>query len=76
MAAKKGIVKGHTCGREQIWLTNVKYLCLSPNISLAFVFCLDIHVCTIHVCTISKGFGINKGKEIYLPHKEYLSGHR
>ena len=28
------------------------------------------------VCTTSKGIGINKEKEIYLPNKESINGHR
>ena len=57
--------------KEQIQLTNVKYLCLSPNTLWALVF----HV-GMNVCTISKVIGINEEKEICLPKMEYLSGHR
>ena len=38
---------------------------------MSLVFCIDIHV-----CTIPKGIGINKGKEICLANKEFLSDHR
>ena len=43
--------------KEQMWLTNVKYLWLSLNTSWVLVFCVDTHV-----CTISKVIGINKEK--------------
>ena len=49
----------------------VKYLWLSFNTSWALVFYLDTHV---H--TLSKFIGINEEKEIFLPNREYLSGHR
>ena len=39
-------------GKEEIWLTNVKYLWVSLNTSWALVF----------MCTISKVIGINGGE--------------
>ena len=45
--------------KEQIRLTNVKYLWLSPNTSWAVVFCIDIHM-----YAISKVICINKEKEM------------
>ena len=39
---------------EQIWLTNVRYLWLSPHTSWALTFFIDIKV-----CTISRGIGVN-----------------
>ena len=32
-------------------------------------------MCT-HLCTVSKDIGINKEKEVYLPNKELINGHR
>ena len=42
----------------------LEYLWLSLNISWAFIFCIDKHL-----CMVSKVFGINKEKEIGLPKK-------
>ena len=58
--------------KEQIGLTDVKYLWLSLSTSWALVFSIDTHV-----YTISKDIGINKEKEIYLLNRESIkSGHR
>ena len=38
---------------------------------------MAISICTdTHVCTISKVAGINKEKEICVPNKELINGHR
>ena len=47
---------------EKIWLTNLKYLWLSPNTSLTLVFSKNMHL-----CTISKIFGMNKELDSYPP---------
>ena len=71
MTAKQGIPKGYIDGKEQIWLTIVKYLWLSLNNSWALVLNIDTHV-----YTIPNVIGISKEKEICLPNKEYIIGHR
>ena len=45
--------------KENVWLTNVKYLWLSLNTLWALAFCIDTHV-----YTISKVIGIYEEKEI------------
>ena len=55
---------------EQIWHTNEKYFRLSLNTSWALVFCICTYVYSF------KGIGINQEKEICLPNKEYISGHK
>ena len=57
--------------KEQLWLTKVSYVWLSPNTSQSLVFCIDAHG-----CAISTVIGIYKEKEICLPSKEYISGQR
>ena len=58
MKAKQRILKGVLDVKEQMWPIN---LWLSFNTSWPLVFCIDTHM-----CTISKGIGINQEKEICL----------
>ena len=71
MSAKQGILKEIIDVKEQIWLANIDCLWLLLNTSWLLVFYVDTHW-----CTISKVIDVNKEKEICLPNKEYISGHR
>ena len=56
--------------KEQLLLTNVKYLRLSTE------HLMHISILYICMCTILKNIGINKEKEMCLPNKESISGHK
>ena len=57
--------KGIIDVKEQIWLTDVKYLRLSTH-----------HRYYTNACTVSQVISINKKtKQICLPNKEYISGY-
>ena len=57
--------------KDQIWLTNVKYLRCQPELFMGFSI-LYRYTCD----TISKDTGINKEKETCQPSKESIMGHR
>ena len=50
--------------KEQIYLTNVKYL-KAVNLTL--------HHHYTHMCTVSKVIGINTGNQMFLSTKEYIN---
>ena len=62
--------RDHRC-EEQIWLPNVIYLWLSLNTFWSLVLCIDTHVHTIW-----EVINIRNEKDIHLPNKGYIGGHR
>ena len=57
--------------KEQIGLSNVKYLLMSLTTSRALALCIDTHM-----FIVSMVIGMNEKKQICLPNKEYKSDHR
>ena len=65
MTAKQGTLKGSKDMKEQICIRNVKYLKLSVDTLWAY----------IHVCSVSKGIGINTENKICLLDNGFTSVH-